>query len=240
MPILPIIVALAGLATQIGSSIASNKRSKEANQKMRDRSNAAYTQQTAEAEQLKASEGDFMNTALGKQMSEALRRQYNDARKREVSGGLKQGSTEEQKIAANANINDAYARSLGNISAVGTQYRSRVLGQAQELKNAARNRKYGTDMSLLNAENESALNLADNGAKIGSGMMNAAGSLSGIQGAEGIDGAITTQAAQAANPQYKSLFKPDNLDLVNFYKKQQQRKIDDNPFSNYHKAFSLK
>jgi hypothetical protein len=177
MPILPIILAAAGLAAQIGSSIASNRRSKIANDKMAATADSAYKQQTAEAEQLKASEGDFMNTALGKQMIESLRRQYSDALKRNVSGGLKAGSTEESKLAASSSINDAYAKSLANIAAVGTQYRSHVLSRAQDLKNAARNRKYGTDMAMLGAENESALNLADNGAKIGAGMMNAAGSV---------------------------------------------------------------
>jgi len=147
------------------------------NEEMKKTAEAAELQQNAEAEQLKASEGDFMNTALGKQMVEQLRRQYNDAYKRNVSGGLKQGNTEEQKIAASANINDAYAKGLSNIAAVGTQYRSHVLDRAQALKDAARNRKYGSDMMRLNAENQSALNIADNGAKVGAGMMSAAGSM---------------------------------------------------------------
>ena len=149
--VIPAIIAAIGLATQIGSSIYSNKKSKEANDKMRETADAAYKQQNAEAEQLKASEGDFMNTAMDKQMVEQLRRQYNDAYKRNVSGGLKAGNTDEQKLAASSNLNDAYANNLAHIASVGTQYRSHILLQAQDLKNAARNRKYGSDMAMHEA-----------------------------------------------------------------------------------------
>ena len=176
---LPAIIAAIGLAVQIGSSIYSNKKSAEANRKMRDTSEAAYNQQNAEAEQLKAAEGDFLNTAYGKQLIDNLKRQYSDAYKRNVSGGLKAGQTDEAKLASASNLNDAYARNLAHIAAIGTQYRGHILSQAQELKNAARNRKYSADMSLLNAENQSALNIADNGQKIGSGLINAAGGFDG-------------------------------------------------------------
>jgi len=178
---LSIILASAGLATQIGSSIVSNIRSKAANEKMKATADAAYKQQNAEAEQLKASEGDFMNTAIGKQMTEQLRRQYSDAIKQNVSGGLKAGQTEEQKIASSANINDAYAKGLSNIAAVGTQYRSHVLSRAQDLKNAARNRKYGSDMAMFDAENQGALNLGESGAKKGEGLLDAAGRVDGLK-----------------------------------------------------------
>jgi len=87
-----------------------------------------------------------------------------------VSGALKAGNMDESTL----NLNDASSRKLANIASV----RRHVLSRAQELKNAARNRKYGTDMFLLNAQNQSALNLADNGNSIGAGLMNTAGWLS--------------------------------------------------------------
>jgi hypothetical protein len=233
---LPAIIAAIGLAAQIGSSIYSNWKSAEANKKMQATSDAAHAQQNAEAEQLKVSEGDFMNTALGKNMIENLRRQYSDAVKRDVSGGLKSGRTDEQKLAASSNLNDAYARNLAHIAAVGTQYRGHILSQAQELKNAARNRKYSADMSLLNAENQSALNIADNGQKIGSGLINAAGSFDGKK--------TTTTAPSITSPPVnnseiisKNVF--GNPDLIEYYKLQQQKTLENNPFKNYSKPFNI-
>jgi hypothetical protein len=224
---LPAIIAAIGLAAQIGSSIYSNKKSAEANRKMQETSNAAYNQQNAEAEQLKVSEGDFMNTALGKNMIENLRRQYSDAWKRDVSGGLKGGRTDEAKLASATNLNDAYARNLAHIAAIGTQYREHVLSQAQELKNAARNRKFNADMSLLNADNQSALNIADNGLKIGSGLINVAGSFDGktVKGKGKVGGTqIGTQP-----PDFQSILDyNDEMDLL----KQTNNYGLNNPFKN--------
>ena len=227
---LPIILAAAGLATQVGSSIVSNIHSAEANRWMGETSDAAFKQQNAEAEQLKASEGDFMNTALGKQMMESLRRQYNDARKRDVSGGLKHGQTEESKIASAANLGDTYAKSLANIAATGTQYRSHVLSRAQDLKNAARNRKYNTDMAMLDAENQSALNIADNGMKIGSGMLDVAGSFLKTTKPKGAAGAALPTETGAKN---SGIFDYNgDVDLL----KERNNYQGDNPFKNYNFA----
>ena len=155
---------------------------------------------------------------------------YNDAYKRNVSGGLKAGNTDEQKLAASSNLNDAYANNLAHIASVGTQYRSHILSQAQDLKNAARNRKYGSDMAMHSAENESALNVADNGAKIGAGLMNVAGSMDWKTQGKG-----TVGTANSGN----KMFSETDLDLMDFYKKQQQNNLENNPFQNYKKPFSL-
>jgi len=219
---LPAIIAAIGLAAQIGTSIYANKKSANANKQMRTISDSVFQQQNAEAEQLKASESDFLNTALGKQMIENLRRQYSDAMKRDVSGGLKSGRTDEAKLAASSTINDAYARNLANIAAVGTQYRNHVFSQAQSLKNAARNRKYSADMSMLDAQNQSALNIADNGSKIGSGQLNAAGSLYSPAGK------MAGNETVAATGNNNSIF--GNLDLIDFYKQQKNKQLENNPF----------
>jgi hypothetical protein len=208
---LPAIIAAIGLAASIGTSIYANKKSAEANKEMQKTANDAYNQQNAEAEQLKASEGDFLNTALGKQMIENLKRQYSDAVRRDVSGGLKQGNTDEQKLAAKSNLDDAYAKNLAHIASVGTQYRSHVLNSSQQLKNEARNRKYGADMARLDADNQSALNIADNGQKIGNGLMNVAGAFGNTNSDTSLLPSAIDPKLKAGNQTESDFFLPNDF-----------------------------
>lgn len=170
------ILAIAGLAAQLGGSIYSAVKSRQANKDKlnaineKDRiSQQLYKQQISDAETLKQTEGDFLKTASGKGFVTQLNYIYEDALKDATANGMKGGQTEEAKIAQTQSTNKSYTNSLNQIGQLGTNYRLGILNQANSLKNTAMSNRATAAMNMQNEliglaeeKNQSALNLGQN------------------------------------------------------------------------------
>ena len=192
--IAPAVIAAIGLAAQLGGSIYSGIKSKQANEeakreadKLKREQDEMYRQQLAEAEMLKQTEGDFLNTALGKGLVTELQDQYNNAIKQGTSSGLKRELTDEAKQANVQTANRQYTDAMRGIAQTGTGYRMGILNMVNNLKHGAYSGKTAADMNYANfnigmadAKNQSALNLGQNFNQIGSNLMNTAGKWDGV------------------------------------------------------------
>ncbi|MDR0207079.1 MAG: hypothetical protein LBI45_07495 [Bacteroidales bacterium] len=179
------IAAIIGLAIQLGTSIYAAVKSKRANDKakaeadkLEQKQDAMYSQQQAEAEMLKNTEGNFMETAAGKGMVTEMKEQYDDAIKQSTANGLKRELTDEAKQAGVQTANKQLTDNMRNLAGMGTNYRLGILGMVNQLKGAAYQNKFAGDntmanlrMGIADQENQSALNLRDNGAKVGNSIM---------------------------------------------------------------------
>ena len=186
--VFPAIIAAIGLAAQIGGSVYSSIKSKQANaeakqeaDKLKREQDAMYRQRMSEAETLKQTEGDFLNTALGKGLVTEIQEQYRNAIKQGTASGLKRSMTDEEKQANVQTANKQLTDSMRGVAGAGTNYRMGVLNMVNQLKNGAYSGKYASDINNANlnlgfadAKNQSALNLGQNFNQVGTNLINTA------------------------------------------------------------------
>jgi flagellar biosynthesis component FlhA len=112
------LIAILGLAAQLGGSIYSQVKSAQANKeakaeadRLKSEQDAMYRHQRAEADVLRQTEGNFLDTAMGKGLVTEIENQYKDAIKEGTANGLKREITDESKQSnvqtANKQMTDA-------------------------------------------------------------------------------------------------------------------------------------
>lgn len=170
-----IVAAVLGTLTNLGGTIYSEVKSKEANKKKLGVLGSRVSTQLGEAERLEATEGDFLKTALGKGYMEKLKNDYRDALKATTQSGLKTGQSDEAKIAGRESAAKQYSQGLSRLAQVGTQYRGQILGQGLRLRESASKGQYDYDMANLDSRKQQASNVA-------AGMQSAGAAISSIGG----------------------------------------------------------
>ena len=184
----PWLIPLISLATQVGGSVYSGIKSKQANDKaekevanLKNKQDEMYRQRMSEAETLKHTEGDFLNTALGKGLITEIEGQYRNAVKQGTANGLKREMTDEEKQSNVQTANRHFADTLRGVAQVGTNHRMGILNMVNQLKNGAYSGKSQSDINNANlrlgmaeAKNQSALNLGHNFNQVGTNLMNTA------------------------------------------------------------------
>lgn len=171
-----IVAAVLGTLTNLGGTIYSEVKSKEANKKKLGVLGSRVSTQLGEAERLDATEGDFLKTALGKGYMENLKNEYRDSLKAATQSGLKTGQSDEAKIAGRESAAGQYAKGLSRLAQVGTQYRGQILGQGLRLRESASKGLYDYGIAELDSRKLQAANVAK-------GMQSAGAAISSIGGA---------------------------------------------------------
>ena len=174
-----IIAAAVGTAMSIGGAVYGGIKSAEQMKKAEQSAKNLYSSTTGEAERLELSEGDFLNTALGKGYMTELKNNYRDALTRNVENGMKAGQTEEAKVAGRESANKSYAEGLNRLAQVGTAYRGNIVQQATGLRKLAREQQYSADVNMANMRSESAQNIGDNMASVGSQLIDVSSQIDG-------------------------------------------------------------
>jgi chromosomal replication initiation ATPase DnaA len=194
-------LALAGLAIQLGGSIYSGVKSKQANDKaeeeakrLEQKQDEMYRRQLADAERLQNE--NYLDTAEAKGLITELQNQYKDVIKNTTANGMKRELTDEAKLANTQQANEMYTDSLGRIAQSGTGYRLGLLNMANALKSNAMTGQANTNYALANmrvgfanSANQSAMNAASNGAD----------AFTNLIGALGEDGGGKTQKNTGGN-----------------------------------------
>lgn len=138
---IPIISGAVSLFSGIANSIAAGNAAKKAEADLKDR------RDKAERQYLHEYNTDYLDTASAKSTLAQLRRQKEKQMEALQNDAVKQGTSEEGKVAMAGRLNDSYADATSRLAGFGTQYQQQIkdnyLRRLDTLDNALYNSQLG-------------------------------------------------------------------------------------------------
>lgn len=183
-------LAIAG-ATALISGLANYAGSRAA-AKEREKSNKEYNELYNEQQRdIARRDKKYLDTEEGAYIAEEAARRYADVSEQVAATAVKKGETDQQRLARQGAVNEAYTDAIKGLAANSTAYRQQVAREQE----AARARKQEYDAASREMQAQSLLNA---GVNVGQSVGTLGQAAMGVAGGTGITTGTQPSAQQAA------------------------------------------